>query len=71
MEKKGGTIKDMEKVVDIEPGPTICLTTTAGKYYAKKVVLTAGPWINDLVSKIGPELPVIVSNNTVVAMIYF
>ncbi|XP_048412659.2 peroxisomal sarcosine oxidase [Stegostoma tigrinum] len=53
----GGTICDGEKVVDIQPGSLVTVTTTAGIYRAKSLVITAGPWSNKLLNLVGLQLP--------------
>lgn len=53
----GGVIKDGEKVIHIEPGDLITVTTDAGKYQAKNLVITAGPWAKTLLSHTGLQLP--------------
>ncbi|XP_067866509.1 peroxisomal sarcosine oxidase [Heterodontus francisci] len=53
----GGTICDGEKVVDIQPGSLVTVTTTAGIYRAKSLVITAGPWTNKLLNLVGLQLP--------------
>ncbi|XP_060703923.1 peroxisomal sarcosine oxidase [Hemiscyllium ocellatum] len=53
----GGTICDGEKVVDIQPGSPVTVTTTAGIYRAKSLVITAGPWSNKLLNLVGLQLP--------------
>ena len=53
----GGVIKDGEKVIGITPGPVVTVTTASGAYQAKKLVITAGPWANTLLSHTGLELP--------------
>ncbi|AWO98461.1 putative peroxisomal sarcosine oxidase [Scophthalmus maximus] len=56
-QKLGGIIRDKEKVTDIEPGPVVTVSTTAGVYRAKSVVITAGPWANRLLAHTGLQLP--------------
>ncbi|KAF5901993.1 peroxisomal sarcosine oxidase, partial [Clarias magur] len=53
----GGAIKDGEKVIHIEPGDLITVTTDAGTYQAKNLVITAGPWAKTLLSHTGLQLP--------------
>lgn len=57
-------------VTDIQPGRVVTLSTTAGVYRAKSVVITAGPWANRLLAHTGLQLPlevfkVLVSHNHV------
>ncbi|XP_061734345.1 peroxisomal sarcosine oxidase-like [Nerophis ophidion] len=56
-EKLGGVLKDQEKVTDIKPGPMVTVTTSAGVYQAKSVVITAGPWANRVLLHTGIQLP--------------
>ncbi|XP_044210838.1 peroxisomal sarcosine oxidase [Thunnus albacares] len=56
-EKLGGVIRDKEKVTDIKPGPVVMVSTSAGVYRAKSVVITAGPWANRLLAHTGLQLP--------------
>ncbi|GAA6109593.1 peroxisomal sarcosine oxidase [Tachysurus ichikawai] len=53
----GGMIKDGEKVINIEPGDLITVTTDSGTYQAKNLVITAGPWAKTLLSHTGLQLP--------------
>lgn len=55
--KFGGVIRDNEKVTDIKPGPVVTVSTSAGIYRAKSVVITAGPWANRLLAHTGLQLP--------------
>ncbi|XP_058490880.1 peroxisomal sarcosine oxidase [Solea solea] len=55
--KLGGIIRDNEKVTDIKPGPVVTVSTAAGVYRAKSVVITAGPWANSLLAHTGLQLP--------------
>ncbi|KAK1900033.1 Peroxisomal sarcosine oxidase, partial [Dissostichus eleginoides] len=56
-QKLGGVIRDKEKVTDITPGPVVTVSTSAGVYRAKSLVITAGPWANKLLAHIGLQLP--------------
>ncbi|XP_041052660.1 peroxisomal sarcosine oxidase [Carcharodon carcharias] len=56
-QRLGGTICDGEEVVDIHPGSLVTVTTTAGIYRAKSLVITAGPWTNKLLNHLGLQLP--------------
>ncbi|XP_028275355.1 peroxisomal sarcosine oxidase [Parambassis ranga] len=56
-QKLGGVIRDKEKVTDIKPGPVVKVSTSAGVYTAKSVVITAGPWASQLLQHTGLELP--------------
>ncbi|KAI5626747.1 peroxisomal sarcosine oxidase, partial [Silurus asotus] len=53
----GGVIKDGEKVINIEPGDIITVTTNSGTYQAKNLVITVGPWAKTLLSHTGLHLP--------------
>ncbi|XP_051962481.1 peroxisomal sarcosine oxidase [Xyrauchen texanus] len=53
----GGVIKDGEKVIDIQPGDIVTVTTESGVYRGKSLVITAGPWANKLLTNTGLELP--------------
>ncbi|XP_073318418.1 peroxisomal sarcosine oxidase isoform X2 [Pagrus major] len=56
-QKLGGVIRDNETVTDIKPGPVVTVSTSAGVYRAKSVVITAGPWANKLLAHTGLQLP--------------
>ncbi|XP_041949351.1 peroxisomal sarcosine oxidase-like [Alosa sapidissima] len=56
----GGVIKDGEKVLNIQPGYTVTVTTASGEYRAKSLIITAGPWANTLLSHMGLQLPLTV-----------
>ncbi|XP_054868065.1 peroxisomal sarcosine oxidase [Amphiprion ocellaris] len=56
-QKLGGVIRDNEMVMDIKPGPIVTVSTSAGVYRAKRVVITAGPWANRLLAHTGLQLP--------------
>ncbi|XP_072909531.1 peroxisomal sarcosine oxidase [Hemitrygon akajei] len=53
----GGTIRDGEQVVEIQPGRMVTVTTTRGTYRTKNLVITAGPWTNKLLNLVGLQLP--------------
>lgn len=53
----GGTVRDGEKVLEIKPGQPVSVTTPAGSYQAKSLIITAGPWTNRLLRPLGVELP--------------
>ncbi|XP_034024930.1 peroxisomal sarcosine oxidase [Thalassophryne amazonica] len=55
--KLGGVIKDGEKVTDIKPGAVVTVSTSAGVYRAKSLVITAGAWANTLLAHTGLQLP--------------
>ncbi|KAK5869083.1 hypothetical protein PBY51_010043 [Eleginops maclovinus] len=56
-QKLGGVIRDKEKVTDITPGPVVTVTTSAGVYRAKSLVITTGPWAKKVLANIGLQLP--------------
>ncbi|KAF3692523.1 Peroxisomal sarcosine oxidase [Channa argus] len=56
-QRLGGIIKDKEMVTDIKPGPVVTVSTNAGVYRAKSVVITAGPWANKMLAHTGLQLP--------------
>ncbi|EHB13329.1 Peroxisomal sarcosine oxidase [Heterocephalus glaber] len=53
----GGTVKDGEKVMEIIPGLPVRVKTTCRSYQAKSLVISAGPWTNQLLQPLGIELP--------------
>ncbi|NXU52429.1 SOX oxidase, partial [Turnix velox] len=55
--RHGGTLRDNEKVLRIEPGAVVTVTTTAGVYRAPRIIITAGPWTGPLVAPLGLLLP--------------
>ncbi|NXW44035.1 SOX oxidase, partial [Nyctiprogne leucopyga] len=55
--RHGGTLRDGEKVLHIEPGAVLTVTTTAGVYRAPRLIITAGPWTGALVAPLGLRLP--------------
>ncbi|XP_029964394.1 peroxisomal sarcosine oxidase isoform X2 [Salarias fasciatus] len=56
-QKLGGVIRDQEKVTDVKPGAVVTVTTSAGVYQARSIVITAGPWANTLLGHTGLHLP--------------
>ncbi|XP_027136659.1 peroxisomal sarcosine oxidase isoform X2 [Larimichthys crocea] len=56
-QKLGGVIRDNETVTNIKPGPVVTVSTSAGVYRAKSLVITAGPWTNKLLAHTGLQLP--------------
>ncbi|MCH8907846.1 MAG: N-methyl-L-tryptophan oxidase [Candidatus Heimdallarchaeota archaeon] len=47
--KHGAELKDQTEVVDIEDrGNYVAIRTTNGEFQTKKTIVTAGPWINNL-----------------------
>ncbi|XP_075296125.1 peroxisomal sarcosine oxidase [Opisthocomus hoazin] len=55
--RRGGTLRDGEKVLRIEPGAVLTVTTTAGLYRAPRLVIAAGAWTSALVAPLGLRLP--------------
>ncbi|NWI24952.1 SOX oxidase, partial [Sula dactylatra] len=55
--RHGGTLQDGEKVLRIEPGAVVTITTTAGVYRAPRLIITAGAWTGALVAPLGLRLP--------------
>ncbi|XP_074969624.1 peroxisomal sarcosine oxidase [Phalacrocorax aristotelis] len=55
--RRGGTLQDGEKVLRIEPGAVLTVTTTAGVYRAPRLIMTAGAWTGALVAPLGLRLP--------------
>ncbi|XP_069801342.1 peroxisomal sarcosine oxidase [Dendropsophus ebraccatus] len=53
----GGVIQDGEKVKHIQPGQVVTVTTTSRVFEAEKLVITAGPWAQKVLSPLGLELP--------------
>ncbi|XP_066542854.1 peroxisomal sarcosine oxidase [Hoplias malabaricus] len=56
-QQHGGVIKDGQKVLQIEPGSMVTVSTGSGVYRAKSLVITAGPWANTLLKHVGLQLP--------------
>ncbi|XP_031557358.1 peroxisomal sarcosine oxidase-like [Actinia tenebrosa] len=54
----GGNLHDGEKVVKIEPGNIVTIHTSKGVYQAKNIIITAGPWVNEILKPLGVKLPV-------------
>ncbi|XP_072047430.1 peroxisomal sarcosine oxidase-like [Amphiura filiformis] len=54
----GGILHDEEKVLEILPGTLVTVVTNKGKYRAKSVAITAGPWSSKLLNPIGLEPPI-------------
>ncbi|NXY52120.1 SOX oxidase, partial [Ceuthmochares aereus] len=55
--RHGGTLRDGEKVLRIEPGAVLTVTTTAGVYRAPRLIITAGAWTGALLAPLGLHLP--------------
>ncbi|XP_039174970.1 peroxisomal sarcosine oxidase [Crotalus tigris] len=52
-----GVLRDGEKVLQILPGSVVTVKTDRGKYRAKRLVVTAGAWTNQLLAPLGLQLP--------------
>ncbi|XP_059722335.1 peroxisomal sarcosine oxidase isoform X2 [Haemorhous mexicanus] len=55
--RHGGTLRDGEKVLSIQPGATVTVTTTAGVYKAPRLIITTGAWTGAFVEQLGLRLP--------------
>ncbi|XP_061219468.1 peroxisomal sarcosine oxidase [Neopsephotus bourkii] len=55
--RHGGTLQDGERVLHIEPGAVLTITTTAGVYRAPRLIITAGAWTGALLAPLGLRLP--------------
>ncbi|XP_038053787.1 peroxisomal sarcosine oxidase-like [Patiria miniata] len=56
--KKGGVLRDGEKVVRIIPGRIVTVCTSSGREYkAGSLVLTPGPWASKMLKPLGLDLP--------------
>lgn len=53
----GGVVCDGEKVMEINPGSPLTVKTTSKSYQANSLVITAGPWTNQILRPLGIELP--------------
>ncbi|XP_064379328.1 peroxisomal sarcosine oxidase [Dromaius novaehollandiae] len=55
--RSGGTLRDGEKVLGIEPGALLAVSTSAGVYRARRLVVAAGAWSSQLLAPLGLRLP--------------
>ncbi|NXW24410.1 SOX oxidase, partial [Circaetus pectoralis] len=55
--RHGGTLRDGEKVLRIDPGTVLTVTTAAGAYRAPRLIIAAGAWTGALVAPLGLHLP--------------
>ncbi|XP_067165944.1 peroxisomal sarcosine oxidase isoform X2 [Apteryx mantelli] len=55
--RSGGTLRDGEKVLGIEPGALLAVSTSAGRYRAPRLVIAAGAWSSQLLAPLGLRLP--------------
>jgi glycine/D-amino acid oxidase-like deaminating enzyme len=54
------------RVTSLDAGDDgVTVGTSTGRLHARRVVITAGPWANELLSLVGIEIPVSVSTQTV------
>lgn len=56
--KQGATVRAHEPVTQIIPGKTVEVVTVNGRYRTRKLVVTGGAWINELIRDVGVQLPV-------------
>ncbi|NXR14042.1 SOX oxidase, partial [Semnornis frantzii] len=55
--RHGGILRDGEKVLRIEPGTVVTVTTSSGVYQAPRLIIAAGAWTGALVAPLGLRLP--------------
>lgn len=55
--RHGGTLRDGEKVLRIQPGAVLTVTTTAGVYRAPRLIIAAGAWTSAVLAPLGLRLP--------------
>nr|XP_009857934.2 peroxisomal sarcosine oxidase-like [Ciona intestinalis] len=62
IKKSGGVVRDQEKVLSIEPvnQDIVRVRTNKNVYKCRSVVLTCGPWANELLKPLGLQLPLTV-----------
>lgn len=53
----GGTLRDGEKVLSIQPGAVLTVTTTGGVYRAPRLIIAAGAWTSAVLAPLGLRLP--------------
>lgn len=54
--RHGGTLRDGEKVLSIQPGAVLTVTTTGGVYRAPRLIITAGAWTSAVLAPLGLRL---------------
>ncbi|EDO45960.1 predicted protein [Nematostella vectensis] len=55
----GGSLKDGQKVLSIQPdGTGVTIKTSIENHRARKLILTVGPWTNNLLKPLGLLLPI-------------
>ncbi|KAM8797185.1 peroxisomal sarcosine oxidase [Eudromia elegans] len=55
--RSGGVLRDGEKVLGIEPGSPLVVSTAGGRYRARRLVVAAGAWSRELLAPLGLRLP--------------
>ncbi|CAH1232250.1 PIPOX [Branchiostoma lanceolatum] len=55
--KRGGRIKDGERILKVVPGQTITVTTATMTYRTRRLVLTCGAWAPGILRDLGLNLP--------------
>ncbi|XP_068765641.1 peroxisomal sarcosine oxidase [Struthio camelus] len=55
--RSGGALRDGEKVLAVEPGSPLAVSTSAGLYRARRLVVAAGAWSSQLLAPLGLRLP--------------
>lgn len=59
VKKYGGEIRDGTKMTDIlQERDHIIVSTTAGNFQARKIIITAGPWAGKILEALGLHLPI-------------
>ena len=57
----GGTIRDGEPMLDIQPGNIVTVKTSKGAHKGRSIVLALGPWAAKFLPRLGLSLPLRVS----------
>ncbi|CAD5113251.1 DgyrCDS2430 [Dimorphilus gyrociliatus] len=55
--RRGGSLKENEKLVNISTGSIVKITTTKGIYNGKSLIVCAGSWTNKILSELDLKLP--------------
>uniref|UniRef100_A0A8C6ZKA1 Peroxisomal sarcosine oxidase n=1 Tax=Nothoprocta perdicaria TaxID=30464 RepID=A0A8C6ZKA1_NOTPE len=55
--RSGGVLRDGEKVLAVEPGCPLVVSTAGGRYRARRLVVAAGAWSRELLEPLGLWLP--------------
>ncbi|XP_064618933.1 peroxisomal sarcosine oxidase-like [Lineus longissimus] len=59
VKKYGGEIRDGTKMTELlQEKDTIKVSTTAGDFHARKIIITAGPWAGKVSEALGLDLPI-------------